>query len=101
MSDAELWAAWRLWMAVGAAIVLVAAGLLVTIWLTARQILAEAHRALAAAERIQRRTDAIWALDAANDVTQRIHDTVEEIAGKGAALAEALQGKPVDRRTRM
>jgi hypothetical protein len=97
MHDAELWAAWRLWMALASVIVLIAAGLLVTIWLTARRILAEAHRALAAAEQIQRRTDAIWALEAANDVANRIHDTVEGIAKKGTALVEALEGKHVGR----
>jgi hypothetical protein len=97
MHDAELWAAWRLWMALASVIVLIAAGLLVTIWLTARRILAEAHRALAAAERIQRRTDAIWALEATNDAAKRIHGTVEGIAKKGTALVEALEGKHVGR----
>ena len=38
MTSADLWAAWRLWMLVASAIVLVAAGLLITIWLTARSI---------------------------------------------------------------
>ena len=50
MTSAELWAAWRLWMTVGAAVVLVAAALLVTIWLTARSIAEHATRALRAAE---------------------------------------------------
>ena len=45
MSDAELWAAWRLWIVVATVVVLLAAGLLITILLTARGILAEAVRA--------------------------------------------------------
>ena len=50
MTDAELWSAWRLWMGVATLVVLIAATLLVTIWLTARRILADAVRALKAAE---------------------------------------------------
>jgi hypothetical protein len=91
MSDAELWAAWRLWTVLAAVIVLIAAGLLVAIWTTARSILAEAHRALAAAERIQRNTQAIWELDATNAVARRIHESVEGIAQKGGALVGALE----------
>ena len=91
MSDAELWAAWRLWVAVAAAIVLVAAALLVTIWLTARSIHRHALRALAAAEQIRTNTEPIWALQASNDVAQGLLETVESIQKKGAALAGALE----------
>jgi len=91
MADAELWAAWRLWMAVGAAIVLVAAALLVTIWLTARSIVAHAGRALAAAEAIRVNTAPIWALQTTNEVASDLLATVRAIEAKGAALAEALQ----------
>ena len=42
MTDADLWAAWRLWLMLAVAIILVAAALLITIWLTARSILAHA-----------------------------------------------------------
>ena len=53
MSDAELWAAWRLWIVVATVVVLLAAGLLITILLTARKILGEAVRALNAVEVIR------------------------------------------------
>ena len=56
MSDAELWAAWRLWIVVATVVVLLAAGLLITISLTARRILAEAVRALNAVEAIRKNT---------------------------------------------
>lgn len=91
MSDAELWAAWRLWMAVGAAVVLVAAALLVTIWLTARSIVGHARRALAAAEVIRANTAPIWALETTNEVAGELLDTVRAIEAKGAALVEALE----------
>lgn len=90
MTDAELWAAWRLWMTVAAAIVLIAAGLLITIWLTARRILTDAVRALNAAEKIRAQTQAIWALEDTNLVAEGILETVQAIEAKGGALAGAL-----------
>lgn len=95
MSDAELWAVWRLWMAIAAVLVIVAAGLLVAILLTARRILAEAVRALRAAEAIRVNTQAVWDLQATNDVAARMLETVEGIAAKGGALSQALQGAAV------
>ena len=100
MSDAELWAAWSLWTGVAAVVVLVAAALLVTIWMIARRILAEAERALAAAEEIQKNTQAIWALQATNEVAERMAETVEAIAGKSGTLAGALEGTAVSRDAR-
>jgi len=53
MTDGDLWSAWRIWMGVATVVVLIAATLLVIIWLTARRILADAVRALTAAEAIR------------------------------------------------
>lgn len=97
MSDAELWAAWRLWMLVAAAIVVVAAGLLIAILVTARRILADAGRALAAADTIRRQTQPIWELQATNEVAERILHTVQAIERKGGALAAAPEGQPAAR----
>ena len=91
MSDAELWAAWRLWMGVAAAIVLVAAILLILIWRTARGIHAEAVRALAAAEKIRAQTMPIWALETSNEVAAGLLETVQSIEQKGGALVAALE----------
>jgi len=91
MTDAELWGAWRLWMGVAAAIIVVAAVLLVMIWRTARGIYGEALRALAAAERIRENTDPIWALQATNEVAGEMLATVQHIEANGGALASALQ----------
>jgi len=90
MTDAELWAAWRMWMAVATVVILIAAGLLITIWLTARRILADAVRALNAAEKIREQTTAIWALQDTNEVAEGILETVQAIEAKGGALAGAL-----------
>jgi uncharacterized membrane protein YhiD involved in acid resistance len=91
MTSAELWAAWRLWMLVGGGVVLVAAALLVTIWLTARSIAGQAARALRAAEAIRDNTRAIWELQTTNEVAEQLRDTVHDIETKATRLVEALE----------
>lgn len=92
MTDAELWAAWRFWMMVASVIVVVAAALLVTIWLTARSIAGHARRALVALEAIREQTRPIWALQTTNGAAEGLRDTVRDIETKASALVEALQG---------
>jgi len=91
MTDADLWAAWRLWMIVAGLVVIVAAALLITIWLTARSIRAHAERALRAAEVIRQHTGPIWALQTSNEVAADLLATVQSIEAKGGALAAALE----------
>lgn len=95
MTDSDLWAAWRLWMAVAGAVIAIAAGLLITIWLTARGIHAEAVRALRAAEAIRRNTLPIWELQNTNTVAGQMLETVRAIEAKGGALAGAVSGAEV------
>ena len=91
MTDAELWSAWRLWMALATVIILVAATLLIIIWRTARGIYVEAVRALHAAERIRESTMPIWALETTNEVAGEMLETVRHIEQTGGALAAALE----------
>ena len=91
MTSADLWAAWRLWMLIAAVVVLVAASLLITIWLTARRIGHHAGRALRAVEAIRDNTRVIWELQTTNEVAEQIRDTVCEIETKATKLVEALQ----------
>lgn len=88
---AELWAAWRLWMAVAVVVILIAAALLVTIWLTARSIVKHAYRALAAGERIRVNTLPIWQLEVSNDAAEELLEAVRSIEDKGGKLANALE----------
>ena len=90
MTSADLWAAWWMWMAVAAAVIVIAATLLITIWLTARSIVAHATRALRAAEAIRVNTTPIWNLQTTNAVAERLRDTVRDIERKAGALVEAL-----------
>ena len=83
--------AWGLWMAVAGVVVLIAAALLITIWLTARAIYAHALRALTAAEAIRVNTLPIWELQSTNEVAVQLLITVQAIEAKGGALAKALQ----------
>ncbi|HVT40974.1 MAG TPA: hypothetical protein VHE78_18200 [Gemmatimonadaceae bacterium] len=91
MSDAELWSAWRMWMAIAGVIILVAAVLLIMIWRTARGICTEALRALHAAEQIRENTNPIWALKTTNEVATTMLATVQHIEQTGGALAAALE----------
>jgi hypothetical protein len=91
MTNADLWTAWRLWMAVATVVILIAASLLITIWLTARSIAAHARRALRAVEAIRDNTRVIWELQTTNEVAEQIRDTVCDIEAKSQKLVEALQ----------
>ena len=91
MSDADLWASWRMWMALAVVIILVAAVLLIMIWRTARGIHTEALRALRAAEKIRDNTNPIWALETTNDVAGDMLATVQHIEQIGGTLAAALE----------
>lgn len=91
MSDTELWRSWSLWMGLAALVIVIAAALLITIWLTARSILAHAMRAHAAADKIRASTLPIWELQTTNEVAGSLLETVQSIEGKGGALVEALE----------
>ena len=97
MTDADLWTAWRLWMGVATLVVLIAAGLLITIWLTARKILTDAVRALNAAQAIRAQTQPLWGLQQTNEVAGEILDAVTAIEKKATLLADALASKGVTR----
>ena len=90
MSDAELWAAWRVWMGVATVVVLIAASLLIVIWLTARKILADAVRVIAAAQAIRQQTQPVWALETTNMVAEDILANVQAFENKATLLAQAL-----------
>lgn len=91
MTDTDLWSAWMLWMGVAVAVIIIAAALLITIWLTARSILAHAMRAHAAAEKIRASTLPIWELQTTNEVAAELLETVQRIEARGGKLVEALE----------
>jgi hypothetical protein len=99
MTDADLFRLWYLWLAIGGAIVVIAASLLVTIWLTARGIEREARRALVAVERIRTSTQPIWSLDSTKQVADDLLAAARDLEAHGAMIASALGGPDATRRT--
>lgn len=97
MTDAQLWSAWQVWMAVATVVIVIAASLLIVIWLTAKTILEDAVRALHAVDAIRAQTQPLWALEDTNLVAEDILTTVQAIETKGGLLAGALQGTEVRR----
>jgi hypothetical protein len=100
MTDADLYRLWYLWLAIGGAIVLVAAALLVAIWLTARGIRREALRALRAVEKIETATRPIWQLDETNQVAADLLAAARDLETHGAEIAAKLCGSPPVRKDR-
>ncbi len=93
VSDAKLYTVWGIMLAVAAVVVLVVAALLLLILATARSIERHAARSLAAAERIARQTQPIWALDETNRVATDILVATQSIERHGAEIADTLSGR--------
>lgn len=70
---------WILWWAIGAAVVLIAAGLLIWILLVARGIEKQAVRAREAARRLKVATDPAWTLIGAVHALEDVRSSVESI----------------------
>jgi hypothetical protein len=100
MTDADLFRLWYLWLVIGGAVVVVAAALLLTIWLTARGIEREARRALVAVEGIRAATLPIWKLDETNHAAEELLAAARDLEAHGGAIASALGGPGAARRTR-
>ena len=93
MSDAQLYHAWTLWLAVAAVIVAAAAALLIWILLLARAIAANAVRALRAVEKIRANTQPIWALAATNATGAQILEAAWSVEDHARQVADALEGR--------
>lgn len=91
MTDGEFITAWLVVVALAGVVVLIAAGLLLAILVTARSILGHGAEALEAAEHIAADTQVIWALADTNQVAAQILATAEQIEANGAVIAEALR----------
>jgi len=92
MSDAQLYTAWTLWLAVGAVLVVVAAALLVWILVLARAIAANATRALRAAEKIRANTQPVWALAATNATAAQLLEAAWSIEDHAGQVADLIEG---------
>jgi len=92
VTDADLYRLWHIWLAIGGIIVVVAAALLVAIWVTARGIEREALGALRAVEKIGAATRPIWRLDDTNRVADELLAAARDLETHGGEIASALDG---------
>ncbi|MFQ5707577.1 MAG: hypothetical protein ACE5HO_09030 [bacterium] len=90
MNDAGLFSQWYLSLAIAGGVVLIAAGLLVAVWLAARRILNQASAALELVTQIKNNTRSIWSLQETNATATKILDAAQSIKNHGAQVAEAL-----------
>jgi sulfite exporter TauE/SafE len=90
MSAQEIYNAWTIWLGVAGVIVVVAAALLITIGVLARQIADLAATALEIVEHVEQNTKPIWQINATNHVARQLLDGAQAIEGNATAIAGAL-----------
>ena len=84
---------WIMGWVLGAAVVVIAASLLITIWLVALKIARLANVALGVAGEIKLATNSIWALGAANQLTEGNLQALRSIEARADAIARALDNQ--------
>ncbi|MGQ0606835.1 MAG: hypothetical protein ACT4OQ_00020 [Chloroflexota bacterium] len=97
MSDADLFTVFAWGLGIAAVLIVVAAALLVAVWLAARAILGHAAEALEAAEQIAADTQVIWQLSDTNRIAGEILMGAESIESHGAQIVEAVSTPQVIR----
>ena len=90
MSAQEIYHWWLVWLGIGAAVVVAAAVLLLTIIALAHRIAVLARRALAIVEEIQLETTPIWQLGETNQVAGDLLQGAEAIRDNAGAITRAL-----------
>ncbi|MGI8829481.1 MAG: hypothetical protein ACR2I5_06895 [Candidatus Limnocylindria bacterium] len=97
MTDADLFTAFAIGLAIAAVLTLVAAGLLIAVLFAARAILGHAAEALEAAQKIAADTEVIWQLDETNRIAGEILMGAESIEAHGAQIVGAVSAPQVIR----
>lgn len=93
MDEATLYNEWFIGLGLAGVVVLVAAVLLLLIWIAARRILKLAKAALGIVVRIRQNTNSIWSLQQTNELAGNILVEAGEIKSHAGLVAEALQEK--------
>lgn len=84
---------WIIGWVLGVAVVVIAASLLIIIWLVARKIRHLAEVALGVAGEIKSATNSIWALGAVNQLTEGNLRALRSIEARADAIARALDNQ--------
>lgn len=87
---------WYISLAVAGIIVLIAAALLIGVWLAARRILRLALEALDLVQQIKHNTQSIWALENTNATAQNILENARSIKTHANQVAETLHSASVE-----
>lgn len=91
MNDAEYYREFYIALAIAGAIVVIAATLLILIWVAARRILKLANAALGIVVNIKQNTLSIWELQNTNHKAVEILNEADTILGSAGAVANAFQ----------
>jgi hypothetical protein len=91
MENTELINEWWIGLAIVAAIVVIAAFLLILVWLAAKRILRLAGTALEVVKEIRYNTQSIWELEKTNAVAVNIHEEAQAIESHAGLVAAALE----------
>ncbi|MEO5844332.1 MAG: hypothetical protein ABIQ33_05775 [Caldimonas sp.] len=90
MTAEQIYTGWYVWLGVAGIVVVLAAALLITIIVLARQIAALAATGLAVVEQIEQNTKPIWQLNATNHVAGQLLGGALAIEANAVAIAGAL-----------
>ncbi len=90
MNDADYYKEFYIALAIVGAIVVIAATLLILIWIAARRILKLANAALGIVVNIKQNTLSIWELQNTNHKAIDILDEADTILGSAGAVAQAF-----------
>jgi len=90
MNDAQYYKEFYIALAIAGAIVVIAALLLILIWIAARRILKLANAALGIVVNIKQNTLSIWELQSTNHKAVDILNEADTILGSAGAVAQAF-----------
>ena len=90
MTADQIYGWWLLWLGVAGVVVVLAAALLITIVVLARQISALAATGLAVVEQIEQNTKPIWQLNATNHVAGQLLGGAMAIESNAVAIVGAV-----------
>ena len=90
MSDADLYSTWTIALVLAGVVVLIAAGLLIGVWMAARRVAKLAVVALSVVEQIKANTASVWALQSTNEVAVGLLDEANSILTHAGGVAHAL-----------
>lgn len=90
MTDQQLLNTWVIGLIVTGVIVVIAAALLLGVWMAARRIQKTALVALDKVKQVQTNTQIVWALQDTNKLVAQLYSGAQSILAHAGAIAQAL-----------